>query len=261
MSRPLRIEEPGLWHHVMNRGLERRDILVEEEDFEDFLGLVGEVGPRWDVWSHAVCLLGNHYHLLVHDEGGALGRAMRHINGVHTQRFNRRHGRDGQLMRGRYRSRLVQEEGYLLEVIRYLHTNPTEAGLVRRAGDHPWSSHRHDLQPEAPNWLRRDAVYDRFGADDEGRAAFDAFVHERIPDEIRSELAPRRGRDSGGPLRRCLAHPGVPPSPLRVQVPARTVQGRAKRPRPIGSAWLPAWITTPAAHSGWRFLKSRRCLA
>ena len=192
MSRPLRIEEPGLWHHVMNRGLDRRVLFRVEADHVDFLDLVGQIGPRWNVWCHALVLMGNHYHILLQDEGGRLSRAMRHIDGVFTQKFNHRHNRDGPLMRGRYRSRLVDDETYLLEVIRYIHINPVKAGRVDRAGDYQWSSHRQYLAPEAPQWLRRDAVFERFGCEPGGVASFDEFVHERIPDAMKAKLEPKR---------------------------------------------------------------------
>jgi putative transposase len=134
----------------MNRGMERRAIFIDDEDAEAFLSLVGDGGERWGVWCHAACLMSTHYHLLLHDEGGLLSRAMRHIDGVFTQFFNRRRGRDGSLMRGRYRSRVVEEEGYLLEVVRYIHANPVKAGIVKRASDYEWSSHGWYLESKAP---------------------------------------------------------------------------------------------------------------
>ncbi len=95
-------------------------------------------------------------------------------------------------MRGRYRSRLVDDEEYLLEVLRYIHINPVEAELVVRAGDYRWSSHRHYLTPEAPKWLERSFVFRRFDWDADGVVAFDEFVHERIPDEVREKLEATR---------------------------------------------------------------------
>ena len=63
---------------------------------------------------------------------GNLSRVMRQINGVYTQRFNRRHGADGQLFRGRYKSILVEEDSYLLELLRYIHRNPVRAKCAHR---------------------------------------------------------------------------------------------------------------------------------
>ena len=181
MTRALRIEAPGLGHHVMNRGAARRDLFVDDDDRLSFLDLVTECRERWGLRTHAIVLMDNHFHALVEDTQGHLSRAMRHLCGVHTQRFNRRHGSDGPLVRGRFRSRLVQAEAYLAEVVRYIHANPVQAGLVKRAGDYPWSSHRHYLARERPPWLSTDEVTRRFGGDDdEGRKTLDRFVHERI---------------------------------------------------------------------------------
>ena len=190
MARPLRIEEPGLWHHVMNRGASRRETFLCDEDREGFLELVGECRRRWDVETHALVLMTNHYHLLVHDIGARLSRAMRHLNGVYTQRFNVRHGRDGALFRGRYRSRVVQEERYLAEIVRYIHTNPIRAGMVDRAGDYEWSSHRHLLSNRRPEWLSSGVVVELFGDDGpETRGALDEFVHDAVADDLRRSLS------------------------------------------------------------------------
>ncbi len=172
----------------MNRGLEQRDIFTGDSDAQVFFDLLAETRKRWNLRCHAVCLMNNHYHLLVHDLDGQLSRAMRHIDGVFTQSFNRRHRRDGPLMRGRYRSQLVDSEGYLLEVIRYIHLNPVKARIVARASEYLWSSHRWYLTRRAPGWLQRDAVYDHFGATSRGKAAFDSFVHDRVSERVHATL-------------------------------------------------------------------------
>ncbi len=182
-----------MWHHVMNRGSNRRRLFRDDEDYETYIDLVGQCGPRWNVWTAALCLMANHYHLLVHDESGQLSRAMRHIDGVYTQYVNRKHGRDGALMRGRFRSRVVQQETYVAEVVRYIHANPVAAGLVERAADHRWSSHRAYLDIEPMPQVRMDEVAELMGIDGPaGRDAFDAFVHERADREVREIFASER---------------------------------------------------------------------
>ncbi len=189
MARPLRITPPGYWHHVMNRGLERRALFVDDADRERFLALVSDAGKRWGVLPHAYCLMRNHYHLLLEDRDGRLSRAMRHVDGVHTQAFNRRHDRDGPLMRGRFRSRVVQQERYLAEVVRYIHSNPVDAGLVNRARDYSWSSHRAYLDLEARDGFHTSTVARVLGIDTgERREWFDRFVHENVDPETRVKL-------------------------------------------------------------------------
>jgi len=183
VTRPLRIQHPGLWHHVVHRGVARQDVFLGDADREEFLALLGDCGERWALRTHAYALMPNHYHLLVLDEAGRLSRAMRHLNGVYTQRFNRRHGRDGPLLRGRYGSRVVQDGRYLLEVVRYVHLNPVRAGLAATAGEHMWSSHRWYLAGGGPECLVCDEILGRFAGDrSEARAGLDAFVHEVEPE-------------------------------------------------------------------------------
>ena len=196
MARPLRYTEPGMWHHAMNRGQSGRDIFIDDEDRERFLELLGDCGDRWGVWSTGYCLMSNHYHLLMYDETGRLSRAMRHVDGVYTQWFNRKVGRDGALMRGRFRSRVVQEETYLAEVLRYIHTNAIVAGLAERAADYPWSSHRVYVGLEERDWCRCDLVLDILGLEPCDVTEFDAFVHARVD----IELAERLGAEKWSPI-------------------------------------------------------------
>ena len=93
------------------------------------------------VETHAYCLMDNHYHLLLRTPQGNLSRAMRHLNGVYTQRYNRIQKTDGPLYRGRYKAILIDVDAYLLNVSRYIHRNPIEACIVRRAERYPWSSY------------------------------------------------------------------------------------------------------------------------
>ena len=142
MSRPLRLEYPGAWYHVMNRGRRSEKIFFTDTDRETFLNVLREASGLWNMRVFAYCLMPNHYHLLVQTPHGNLSRCMRHVNGVYTQRFNRRNEKEGQLFRGRYKAVLVDDDIYLLEVLRYIHRNPLKAGIVKSLEDYPWSSHK-----------------------------------------------------------------------------------------------------------------------
>ena len=95
MRRPLRIEYPGAVYHVMNRGGARERVFLEKQDYEAFIRTIGEVHDHWGVEFFAHCLMGNHYHLCLRTPEGNLSGIMRHVDGVYTRRFNRRHNRDG----------------------------------------------------------------------------------------------------------------------------------------------------------------------
>ncbi len=185
MSRPLRIEFPGAYYHVMNRGRGRQRIFHARQDYQCFLKLLGEACRMWGVRVHAYCLLANHYHLLLETPEGKLSRALRHINGLYTQQYNRAHGTDGPLFRGRYKAILVDADQYLLQVVRYIHRNPVEANLVRDPERHPWNSHRYYLGTgEGPEALVTEEVLGRFDRR-YGRAVarYHAFIQEGLDEE------------------------------------------------------------------------------
>ena len=91
MVRPLRIEYPGAVYHVTSRGDRREPIAKDDVDRPLFLKIVGQAAQRFDARAWAYCLMGNHYHLVLHTREANLSRLMRQINGVYTQSFNRRH--------------------------------------------------------------------------------------------------------------------------------------------------------------------------
>jgi len=157
MSRPLRIEFPGAWYHVMNRGRRSENIYTSPEDYHAFIKVLLETAELWNLKIAAYCLMSNHYHLLVQTPVGNLSRCMRHINGIYTQRFNRRWKTEGQLFRGRYKAILIEEDSHLLEVLRYIHRNPLSAGLVTDLNEFPWSSHHGYLSTARKwEWLHKD---------------------------------------------------------------------------------------------------------
>ena len=154
MARPLRLEFAGALYHVTSRGDRRESIYEDDADRQSFLSVLGEVCDTCNWVCHAYCLMGNHYHLLIETPDGNLSRGMRQLNGVYAQYVNRTHGRVGHVFQGRYRAIVVEKEGCLLELSRYIVSNPVRAGMVRSAKDWPWSSCRAASgQVECPGWL------------------------------------------------------------------------------------------------------------
>lgn len=173
MARPLRLEYEGAWYHVMNRGAGHCTIFHDDGQRQRFLDLLGDLLERFGVETHAWCLMGNHYHLLLHTPYANLSRAMRHLDGVYTQHFNRSMHTDGPLFRGRYRSIVVDADAYLLTVSRYIHRNPLEAGLVDDLRDYPWSSYRAYVGANTPDsWLKQGTIRAAISAGPESYRAF-----------------------------------------------------------------------------------------
>ena len=91
---------------------------------------------------------------------------MRHINGVYTQRYNWLSKSDGSIFKGRYKSILVDEDDYLLQLTRYIHLNPieTKPPMVKELSDYPWSSYpAYVNQAKIPDWLEREKTYQMLG--------------------------------------------------------------------------------------------------
>jgi putative transposase len=183
MSRPLRFQLPGGIYHVTARGNARRPIFEDDDDCACFLVVLASTVGRYRVLCHAYCLMGNHYHLLVQTPEPNLSVAMRHLNGVYTQRFNRRHERCGHVLQGRFGALLVDGDAYLREVCRYIVLNPVRAGLVAHPRDWKWSSfHATAGETAAPGFLSVDWIRSLSGARTQAEALrrFVSFVEAGI---------------------------------------------------------------------------------
>jgi putative transposase len=162
MARPLRIEFPGAIYHVTSRGDQRERIFEGDADRRALLAVLAHGLDRFDAQLLAYCLMDNHYHFVLHTRSANLSRLMRHINGVYTQNFNRRHGTVGPLFQGRFKAILVDRDAYLLEVCRYVELNPERAQMVATPADWPWSSYRAHvgaLTSASPPWLGSADLY------------------------------------------------------------------------------------------------------
>lgn len=194
MTRPLRLEFPGAVYHLTARGDRREDIFLDDADRLTFLDFLAKEVHQQHWRLYAYCLMSNHYHLLIETPEGKLVDGMRRLNGVYTQAFNRRHGRVGHVLQGRYKSILVDKEAYLLELARYIVLNPVRAGMVQRVDDWPWSSYGVTAgKREAPDWLDAEWIVKQFGTDPvAARQAYRRFV--RAGADIASPWEALRGQ-------------------------------------------------------------------
>jgi len=159
MARPLRIEYPDAWYHIMNRGRRSETIFADKRGYSGFIELLKDTTEMWNLRIAAYCLMPNHYHLLAQTPDANISRCMRHIDGVYTQRYNRYHQCDGSLFRGRFKSILIDADHYLLQLVRYIHRNPLKANLTDNLDRYVWSSHRGYLsKSENWNWLHKDFI-------------------------------------------------------------------------------------------------------
>jgi putative transposase len=181
MARQARIEYSGAHHHVMSRGNDGMMIFREDDDRELSLMLLGEVVRfRWILDDYA--LMGNHYRLSITTPECTLSTGMHRLLGRYAQRFNKKFRRRGHLFQDRFKSVLVEDEFYALEVSRYIALNPVQAGLCDRPEDWRWSSYRARVGlAAAPSWLTLGPLMSQLGSTlDEQRKAYLDFVNAKV---------------------------------------------------------------------------------
>jgi REP element-mobilizing transposase RayT len=181
MSRPLRLEYPGAWWHILSRGVDREDIFLDDRDRRRFLRVLAVAIPHFRWRLHAYVLMTNHYHLLVETVEPTLSRGMKKIGADYATWFNKRHRRVGYLFQSRFKAHLVDSDEYLLTVARYIVLNPVRAHIVDDALQWPWSSARAMAGCAiVPSWLTTNAILERFHPHDPTAAQtlYRAFIHD-----------------------------------------------------------------------------------
>jgi len=145
MPRSRRVDAPGSIHHLMVRGVDRGPVFLDDADRARFVDRLRQVAPEEGVRVYAWALMPNHAHLVVRSGPSGVSRLMARVGTAHARAFNGRHGRVGHLFQDRFRSVLVDSDVHLRWLLRYVHRNPIEAGIVRSVGSlesYPWTGHR-----------------------------------------------------------------------------------------------------------------------
>ncbi len=166
MPRQARLDAPGTLHHVMMRGIDRADIFLDDKDREHFLSRVAEIVAATETRILAWALMDNHVHMLLFSGSSGLPRFMRRLLTGYAVWFNRRHQRSGHLFQNRYKSIVCEEDGYLLELVRYIHLNPLRSHVLRSLEEldtYPWSGHSAIVGKVQRDWQEREYVLNQFG--------------------------------------------------------------------------------------------------
>jgi len=164
MARPLRVEYPGAYYHVINRGNSRENIFKSQRDKEKFLHYLGKTAERFSLVIHTYCLMSNHYHLLVETPQPNLSVTMQWLNVSYAAYFNRKRRRNGHLFQGRFKAILIDADEYRKELSRYVHLNPVRAKIVSTPAQYAWSSYRAFIgKVKAPEFLQAEWLLSNFG--------------------------------------------------------------------------------------------------
>jgi putative transposase len=241
MPRQARLRIPGLPVHLIQRGNNKLACFRDERDHRIYLSLLDELSDFYGCAVHAYALMTNHVHLLLtprRTDGPSL--LMKHLGQRFVQYVNRKHGRTGSLFEGRFRSCIVDTEGYLLRCHRYIEMNPVRAGMVAHPSQYRWSSYGTNAEGRPSELICPHPVYLALAADDERRRAryrslFDEAANDeelrRIREAVnggmvlgRAEFVDALGACFGAKVAR-----GKPGRPAKPQSAGGTVPPKGKR--------------------------------
>jgi putative transposase len=139
MPRKERLTEPGIYH-IINRGVERRVIYLEPEDYEFFLDLMLKLSKDYEIIVHSFCLMSNHYHLLLETKHHNLSKAIQFLNDKYAKFFNKKYTRSGHLWQGRYKSYALYDDAHFWIVAKYIERNPIKANMVKEVDLYKYQS-------------------------------------------------------------------------------------------------------------------------
>jgi len=137
LARKKRVNLAG-FYHIINRGVEKRDVFLKKEDFEWFLEICEEYSKIFNFEIYSFCLMKNHYHLLIKTTDNNISQIMKHINMKYTIYFNKKYKRIGPLWQGRFKSFYIIDGNYLSSLVKYIEFNPIKANVTQKIGEYPF---------------------------------------------------------------------------------------------------------------------------
>lgn len=201
MPRQPRLDIPHVLHHVIVRGIEKRDIFADDADRERFVSRLSSLLAKGSTKCFAWSLMSNHFHLLLMPTAVSLSETMRRLLTGYAIYFNHKHQRAGHLFQNRYKSIVCEDEPYFLELIRYIHLNPLRAGIVKdleELDQYPWTGHSVLLGNRTMEGQGTGEVLARFGnGHTRSLRGYRQFIADGIAAGRRTDLI-------GGGLRRSM---------------------------------------------------------
>ena len=188
-------------------------IFHDDRDYRSFISLLGIALQEFEIRCWNYCLMPNHFHATLQPTASNLSEAIRYLNGVYAQRWNKQHNHVGHVFQGRFKDQIVQRDGYLVSLCRYIARNPVRANLVSSPEAWEWSSYAATIGlRQAPSFLTVASTLEQFGPGDEGllQARFRDFVCGD-PDEVMEERFRSNERIIGDLLFKKALRPLVEP--------------------------------------------------
>jgi REP element-mobilizing transposase RayT len=176
-----RITYIGAYHHVMNRGYDGNDIFAGNKHKSRFLDYLADSAKRMKIRIFAYCIMDNHYHLVLENSSGRMSDFLKLLNGQYGMYYRKMEGGQGYVFQSRFRSTLIENDGYLIKSVEYLLQNPVRAGIVYRAENYPWSSAQYYFSNQQYDIIDAEYVNQLFGTKECLFGNLESPAHKEIP--------------------------------------------------------------------------------
>ncbi len=197
--------ETGIYH-IMIRGINRQNIFEDEEDKQRLLTTLERYKNEQICEIYGYCFMDNHIHLIIKETGETIASIIKKISGSYVHWYNNKYDRYGHLFQERYKSEVVENDGYLLRVLRYIHQNPLKAGLTKDLSEYKWSSYHEYIQK--PRIVKTDCVLELYSPSKKQSIELcKKYMHEKNEDQCLDYE--EKIRMSDDEVRRCFSEYGL----------------------------------------------------
>jgi len=182
--------QKGMYYHIYNRGVGKSTLFRESTNYLFVIEKIQAYRKQNNLTVIAYCLMPNHYHLLVRQDGDEpAGNLPQSVFNSYSKAYNKRYGHSGTLFEGRFRARPIQNSSHLLHLCRYIHGNPVKDGLVTDPADWNWSNYLDWLGERDGNLVDREFIQRQFGSAQEyGKFLFHYLASRNLPDDVQKLL-------------------------------------------------------------------------
>jgi len=147
-------------YHIITRGNQKQQIFLEPGDFSEFIRRLRRYKRKYGFSLYGYCLMTNHLHIIGEPKDSqGLAKFMQGLLRSYTSYFNKKYRKTGHLWEGRFKSKIVVKDSYLVDCIHYIELNPVRANMVKTAGEYLWSSHKERMFSKGDNGKLLDELH------------------------------------------------------------------------------------------------------